>query len=97
MAASETGAAPGQAGAQAGGRVRLERIYLKDLSFESPRAPDVFRLAWRPAVQLDINTQANPLAPDRFKAFRAVCPETRRQRAQATSGATSGVGKAFLA
>ena len=32
-----------------------------------------------------------------FKEFRAVCPETRRQHAQAFSRATSGVGKAFLA
>ena len=57
----------GGAEPQAGGRVQLERIYLKDLSFESPRTPDVFRLEWRPAVQLDINTQANPLTQNRFE------------------------------
>ena len=30
------------------GQVRLERLYLKDVSFESPRTPGVFGEAWEP-------------------------------------------------
>jgi len=39
-------------------RVQVERVYLKDLSFESPNAPQVFASEWKPHVHLDINTTA---------------------------------------
>jgi preprotein translocase subunit SecB len=50
----------------------LERIYVKDLSFESPRAPEVFREPWQPQIQLDINTRANPLGDDRYEVVLTV-------------------------
>ncbi len=34
----------------------LQRIYIKDLSFESPKAPKVFKSQWQPEVKLDLNT-----------------------------------------
>lgn len=76
----------GGAEPQAGGRVQLERIYLKDLSFESPRAPDVFRLEWRPAVQLDINTQANPLTQNRFEVVLTATLKATLQTPAAAAG-----------
>lgn len=33
----------------------LQRIYVKDLSFESPKAPLMFKSQWKPEVTLDIN------------------------------------------
>ncbi|MFU8817179.1 MAG: protein-export chaperone SecB [Pseudomonadales bacterium] len=56
----------GGAGGQ-GGQVLLERLYLKDVSFESPRSPAVFTEAWKPDYQLDINTRTNALGNDRFE------------------------------
>lgn len=50
----------------------LERIYIRDASFESPRAPDVFREPWQPQFQLDINTRASGLAEDRFEVILTV-------------------------
>jgi preprotein translocase subunit SecB len=47
----------------------LERIYVRDLSFESPRAPEVFREPWQPNIQLDINTRANNLGEERFEVI----------------------------
>jgi preprotein translocase subunit SecB len=55
----------------------LERIYLKDVSFESPRAPDVFAEPWRPRVQLDINSRSNRLADDRYEVVLTITIETR--------------------
>jgi preprotein translocase subunit SecB len=49
------------------GQVRLERLYLKDASFESPRTPAVFTESWKPEFQLDINTRSNGLPEDRFE------------------------------
>jgi preprotein translocase subunit SecB len=37
----------------------LQRIYTKDLSFESPATPLVFQQTWQPKVNVDLNTRAN--------------------------------------
>lgn len=39
----------------------LQRIYVKDLSFESPKAPAVFQSQWNPHVNLDLNTRHSEL------------------------------------
>lgn len=54
------------------GQVLLERLYLKDASFESPRAPMVFVERWQPEYQLDINTRTSGLGEDRFEVLLAV-------------------------
>lgn len=51
------------------GQVRLERIYLKDSSFESPRSPALFEEPWKPEFQLDINTRTDRLGDDRFEVI----------------------------
>ena len=35
-----------------------QRIYTKDMSFESPMTPNVFRQEWKPAVNVDLNTKS---------------------------------------
>lgn len=50
-----------------GGQLRLERLYLKDASFESPRSPVVFGESWKPEFSLDINTRTNRLGEERFE------------------------------
>jgi preprotein translocase subunit SecB len=50
----------------------VERIYVRDVSFESPRAPEVFREQWQPNIQLDINTRANNLGEERFEVILTV-------------------------
>jgi len=50
----------------------LERIYIRDVSFESPRAPEVFREAWQPKIQLDINTRANNVGEERYEVILMV-------------------------
>lgn len=39
----------------------LQRIYVRDLSFEAPKSPAIFRQAWEPSVALDLNTRQKPL------------------------------------
>jgi preprotein translocase subunit SecB len=58
--------AAGQTG-ERGGQLMLERLYLKDASFESPRAPAVFSEAWKPEFNLDINTRTTSLGDQRFE------------------------------
>ena len=37
---------------------QMQRIYTKDISFESPATPDVFRKQWQPKVNVDLNTKS---------------------------------------
>lgn len=39
----------------------LQRIYMKDISFESPKAPEIFQKQWQPEVKLDLSTSNRPL------------------------------------
>ena len=48
-------------------RLGIERIYIRDLSFESPQAPDVFALEWKPQVEIDIQTRSRALGDERFE------------------------------
>lgn len=43
-------------------RLTIERIYLRDVSFESPQAPAIFAREWQPQVQVDINARNQALA-----------------------------------
>lgn len=69
------------------GQIMLERLYLKDASFESPRSPAVFGEAWKPEFQLDVNTRTNRLGDDRFEV---VLSATLRARGE-------GGGTAYIA
>lgn len=42
----------------------LQRIYIKDLSFEAPKSPEIFREDWSPNVELDLSTQQRALESD---------------------------------
>ncbi|WP_019411745.1 protein-export chaperone SecB [Pseudomonas psychrophila] len=42
----------------------LQRIYVRDLSFEAPKSPVIFRQQWEPSVALDLNTRQKPLEGD---------------------------------
>ncbi len=45
----------------------LQRIYVKDLSFESPQTPTVFKKEWKPQVNLELNTKNNKLEDDHYE------------------------------
>jgi preprotein translocase subunit SecB len=36
---------------------QIQRIYTKDVSFEAPNAPEVFRQEWKPELSLDLNVK----------------------------------------
>lgn len=45
----------------------IDRIYLRDLSFESPRAPGAFASEWKPQFRIELNTRADRLGDGRFE------------------------------
>jgi len=44
---------------QAEQQFAIQRIYIKDLSFESPATPAVFKKQWQPQVSVDLNTKSS--------------------------------------
>ena len=57
--------------------LRIDRIYLRDLSFESPQAPGVFASEWKPQFQIELNTHANRLDDGRFEVVLALNLEAK--------------------
>ena len=45
----------------------LQRIYVKDVSFESPKAPDAFLKQWKPNVGLELNVSNASIGEDNFE------------------------------
>lgn len=39
----------------------IQRIYTKDISFESPKTPGLFSEQWTPEVKMELNTDASPI------------------------------------
>ncbi|AXR05225.1 protein-export chaperone SecB [Salinimonas sediminis] len=75
------GAAPEQQGAQ----FNIQRIYTKDISFESPNAPAIFTKDWKPEIKLDLDTKTAQIDENVFEVVLSV-----------TVTATMGEETAFL-
>lgn len=50
----------------------VQRVYTKDVSFESPNAPEVFRGEWKPKHDLNINTKVTQLDATLYEVALAV-------------------------
>ena len=60
MADEEQQAAAGAA-EQPQQQFAMQRIYTKDVSFESPSTPEVFKKQWQPKVNVDLNTKSDKI------------------------------------
>jgi preprotein translocase subunit SecB len=50
----------------------VQRVYTKDVSFESPNAPDIFRGEWKPKHELNITTKINQLDKQLYEVVLSV-------------------------
>ena len=46
------------------GQFGIQKIYVKDVSFETPNSPQVFQESWNPKVNMDVASSASRLADD---------------------------------
>ncbi len=63
----------------------IQRIYIKDVSFEAPNSPAIFRKDWAPEVKLDLDTRSEKLDDNTFEVVLSL-----------TVTATIGQETAFL-
>ncbi len=55
----------------------VQRIYTKDISFETPNSPAVFQQEWKPETGVNLNTEVNKLADDVFEVTLTVTVTTK--------------------
>jgi preprotein translocase subunit SecB len=55
----------------------LQRIYTKDISFETPNSPAIFTDKWEPKVNVDINSASRMLQEGLFEVVLTVTVTTR--------------------
>ncbi|MFI4962972.1 MAG: protein-export chaperone SecB [Legionellales bacterium] len=61
----------------------IQRIYVKDLSFETPNTPAVFQQKWEPELTLDLNTNSTKLEEGIFEVVLTVTATVKNQKATA--------------
>ncbi len=54
------------------GEFTIRKIYIKDVSFETPNTPEMFNLEWEPDADVNLRTEVAQLAPGEFEVTLAI-------------------------
>ncbi|MAM71415.1 MAG: protein-export chaperone SecB [Gammaproteobacteria bacterium] len=71
---SEQAAAPQDAGNI---KFTVQRIFVKDLSFEAPSAPEIFRTPYKPKVSFNMNTKSNKFDENLYEVVLTMTAEVK--------------------
>ncbi|HEX7916201.1 protein-export chaperone SecB [Rudaea sp.] len=63
---------PANGGAETGAQLQLQKVYIKDASFEVPSAPQIFQEQGQPQVQLNLEHKVGTLAQDVYEVVLTV-------------------------
>ncbi|MCB1869124.1 MAG: protein-export chaperone SecB [Gammaproteobacteria bacterium] len=55
----------------------LQRIYVKDISFETPNSPTIFSEEWKPESNLNINSIVNKFADNAYEVVLTITVTTK--------------------
>ena len=55
----------------------IQRVYTKDVSFETPNSPAVFQKEWNPEVKLDLDTRSDKLEDNTFEVVLSLTVTAR--------------------
>lgn len=75
-----------QAAPQAGAPAitfRVQRIYVKDISFEAPSAPAVFQTPYKPRVSFNMSTKGNKFQDNLYEVVLTMTAEVKDQEDKA--------------
>ncbi|MCB5225338.1 protein-export chaperone SecB [Alishewanella sp. 16-MA] len=54
----------------------IQRIFVKDVSFEAPNAPAIFRKEWKPEVKLDLDTRSDKIEDNVYQVILSLTVTT---------------------
>jgi len=55
----------------------IQRIYIKDISYETPNAPQIFNAEWKPESNLNLNSEAKQVGEDSYEVVLSVTVTTK--------------------
>ncbi|MFP4129779.1 MAG: protein-export chaperone SecB [Halorhodospira sp.] len=58
-------------------RFQIAKVYLRDISFEAPGAPEVFRETWQPQIDVELGTQHRALDEGAYDVLLTVTVTAR--------------------
>lgn len=47
--------------------LQIQRIYVKDVSFEAPNLPNIFQQEWKPQLSFELNTETQQLGDEAYE------------------------------
>jgi preprotein translocase subunit SecB len=50
----------------------VQKVYVKDISFETPNSPEIFKMEWKPEVDMNMTNKATPIGDDHFDVVLSV-------------------------
>ncbi|HDR1022697.1 TPA: protein-export chaperone SecB [Pasteurella multocida] len=56
--------------------LQIQRIYVKDVSFEAPNLPHIFQQEWKPKLGFDLSTEAKQVGDDLYEVCLNISVET---------------------
>lgn len=59
--------------------ISIQKIYTKDLSFESPNSPAVFSEAWKPETQLNLKSSHREVADGTHEVVLTITVEAKQE------------------
>lgn len=54
------------------GQFAPQKIYVKDLSFESPHSPDIFKDEWNPEINMNLSSEANSIGDKLYEVVLTI-------------------------
>ena len=64
--------------AGSGPQIGLQRVYLKDASFEAPNSPGIQRGEWKPNVTMNLSTRTEDLGDNRIEVILEISVEAKQ-------------------
>lgn len=72
MADEQENQQPAATGSNTRGQFEIQKIYVKNISLESPNSPQVFREQWKPSVHMDIANSADELGDNLYEVTLSI-------------------------
>lgn len=80
-------------GAQSGDKqFAIQKLYIKDVSFESPNTPKVFTEEWKPEVEFNLNSKTGKAADDLYEVSLTVTVTVKNNEVTAYLAEATQVG-----
>ena len=60
-------------------KFEIQKIFLRDVSFESPHSPEIFREQWKPKTDIQIGAQNSTISEDLYEVTLSVTVTARQE------------------